>query len=389
MALKIVLTFLLILLVPDLYIYFKFIARLKKNIYLKLLYFLPTLLLLTGLTCAAYLMGQGPENEHMIQIQQFIWLLLLFSVPKCVFFLVHIIGKLFVRKNRFASKILTRTSLLLAFSAFSILIYGGTWGRSNLEIKEITFHSPKLPNSFQGFRIIQISDLHLGSWFGKEMEIDRIVEKINALHPDVILFTGDLVNCRADEAERFLPILSQLHAPYGIYSIMGNHDYGNYYHWKSSLEKTKNLQELQNNQKKIGWTLLNNTHVVLHQKSDSIALIGCENWGEPPFPRYGQLQQAMQNTEHIPFKILMTHNPRHWRAEVVPQTDIPLTLSGHTHAMQLRMGHHSPASFVYPEWGGMYKEGNQSLYVNIGLGVTLLPLRIGACPEITVITLEK
>lgn len=386
---KLIFIFIGILILPDLYIYFLFVHRLQGNSFLKLLYFLPTVLLLGGMGWAIYTMGQGAENTQMVEIQRYIWVLFLFTIPKLLFFLISVTGLPFTRWAHVPASIFNGTGLALAVLSLALLIYGYTLGRSDFETIEITHHSKELPDSFRGFRVLQLSDLHLGSSIGREKDLERLVKEVNALRPDVILFTGDLVNSRADETDNFREILAQLQAPHGVYSIMGNHDYGTYYRWNSRKEQAENLRSIQEYQKEMGWTLLNNAHVFLHRGTDSIALIGCENWGERPFPQYGKLQKAKLGTENTPFKILMTHNPRHWRAEVIPHSDIQLTLSGHTHAMQLRMGHHSPSSFVYPEWGGMYSEGNQSLYVNIGIGITLLPIRLGARPEITVFTLEK
>lgn len=386
---KLLFLFIALLILPDLYIYFLFVKRLQRNHFLKLLYFLPTLLLLAGMGWAVHTMGQGAGNTQMIEIQRYIWILFLFTIPKFLFCLVRIIGLPFVRGMQVPASIFNAVGVTLAAIAFGLLLYGYTLGRSDFETVEITYHSQDLPESFRGFRVVQLSDMHLGSSIGRENDIKRLVDKVNALRPDIILFTGDLVNSRADETDSFRTILSHLQAPYGVFSVLGNHDYGTYFRWNSPQEEVENFRTIQRYQQEMGWTLLNNTHVFLRQGGDSIALIGCENWGEPPFPQYGKLQEAKQGTEHTAFKILMTHNPKHWRAEVLPHSDIQLTLSGHTHAMQLRMGHHSPSSFVYPEWGGMYREGNQSLYVNIGTGITLLPIRVGARPEITVFTLER
>ncbi len=389
MIAKLILIFLALLILPDVYIYTFFVARWQGNIWLKLLYFLPTLLLLAGIGWSFYTMAHWTGNQQMLQIQCFIWILFLFVFPKLLFFLIHLTGYPLIRWAHLPKSIVIGTGLVLATASVLTLIYGYSKGRSDFEVKEITYRSDQLPDKFRGFRIVQISDLHLGSSIGREKDIEKLVNEIDNLHPDLILFTGDLVNSRADETDSFRPILSRLHAPYGVYSVMGNHDYGSYFRWNTRREQAENVQTVQRYQQEMGWKLLNNSHAFLHKDTDSIALIGCENWGEPPFSQYGNLPKALKGAEHVPFKILMSHNPRHWRAEVLPHSDIQLTLAGHTHAMQLRAGHHSPSSYIYPEWGGAYYEGQRALYVNIGIGVTLLPVRIGARPEITVFTLEK
>ena len=203
-----------------------------------------------------------------------------------------------------------------------------------------------------------------------------------------MVFTGDLVNQQSHELDGFQDILSQLHAPDGVYSILGNHDYGTYYHWKSPEQEKENLDYLIRQQGNMGWKLLNNTHDIIRHRGDSLALIGVENEGEPPFSQYADLAHAMKGTEGM-FQILLSHNPTHWRREVISQTDIPLMLAGHTHAMQGILFGHSLASLKYPEWRGMYQEGKQSLYVNIGIGYVGLPFRFGAWPEITVLTLRR
>lgn len=202
------------------------------------------------------------------------------------------------------------------------------------------------------------------------------------------LYKGDLVNQQSHELDGFQEILSQLYAPDGVYSILGNHDYGSYYHWQSPKAEIANLDYLIRQQKAMGWKLLNNEHDILHHKGDSIALIGVENDGEPPFSQFADLPQAMQGTEGM-FQILLSHNPTHWRREVLPQSDISLMLAGHTHAMQGILFGHSLAELIYPEWRGMYYEGKRALYVNIGIGYVGLPFRFGAWPEITVLKLVR
>ena len=195
-----------------------------------------------------------------------------------------------------------------------------------------------------------------------------------------------MVNQQSHELDDFKETLSQLHAPDGVYSILGNHDYGTYYRWHNRKEEAANLEYLIGQQKDMGWKMLNNEHCILYHKGDSIALIGVENDGEPPFSQFADLPKAMQGTEGM-FRILLSHNPTHWRREVLPDSDIELTLSGHTHAMQMEIFGHSLSSLIYPEWSGMYYEGKRALYVNVGIGYVGLPFRFGAWPEVTVIKL--
>ena len=277
--------------------------------------------------------------------------------------------------------------------------------RNNIDIVNVEFSSPKLPAAFDGYRIVQISDLHTGTWGTDTRFIERLVDSVNAQKPDLILFTGDIVNRQSAELAPFLGVLSRLHARDGVYSVLGNHDYGDYVDWPSAEEKRANLQLLKDWQRQIGWKLLNNSHTQIISEGDTIQLIGVENWGEPPFHQYGHLIEAYPisrdsifNLNDNRFKILMTHNPEHWRMEVSKISNIDLTLSGHTHAMQteFKIGNWkwSPAVMRYPLWGGMYTTDNpqgepMSIYVNIGAGEVGMPFRIGATPEVTVITLRN
>jgi hypothetical protein len=215
---------------------------------------------------------------------------------------------------------------------------------------------------------------------------------VNALKPDLILFTGDIVNRNTAELKPFVKVLSRLHAKQGVYSILGNHDYGDYEDWSSSKEKAENMQLLKDLQAKMGWTMLNNAHQALTVGSDTIMLIGVENIGDAPFPTYGNLAEAYPNVGDKHFKILMSHNPAHWTSAIKDNENcnIALTLAGHTHAMQIEAFGVSPAYFRYRTWGGMYNdELNHRLYVNIGIGTVGFPARIGATPEITHFTLKR
>ena len=268
------------------------------------------------------------------------------------------------------------------------IIYGATEGIQHFQVKEVDIHSKDLPEGFQDYRIVQIADIHCGSWSDHAKAMQKAVNIINALQPDLIVFTGDLVNNLSSELDEFMPVLSQLKAKDGVYSVLGNHDYSMYIRWENETDRLADLDSLKAKQAQMGWTLLNNRHVKLYQGQDSIALIGVENSGRPPFPDRAKLADAMEGTEGM-FKILLSHDPSHWRREVLPQTDIQLTLSGHTHAMQTKIFGFTPAQFVYPENDGLYQEGEQMLYVNIGLGHLMYPMRLGAWPEITLLTLTK
>ena len=257
----------------------------------------------------------------------------------------------------------------------------------------MSLSSPRLEQAFDGYRIVQFSDLHVGTYGTDTRIVQQMVDSINGLSPDLILFTGDLVSRRTSEALPFTEVLSQLKARDGVIAILGNHDYDDYCRWPDSLSKVRDHEALCDLQRQMGWTLLNNEHTVIVHGSDSLLIIGEENYGEGMFHNYSELNAAYPDSvRHLPYKILLQHNPVQWREDIIGQTDIDLTLSGHTHAMQIMVTlfgkKYSPASLRYKEWGGLYSEGDQHLYVNIGIGMVGVPMRIGATPEITVIELR-
>jgi len=256
---------------------------------------------------------------------------------------------------------------------------------------------PKLPAEFNGFKIVQISDLHLGSWTSKK-PLQRAVDLINDINPDIILFTGDLVNYATNETVGYEDVLSQLKAKYGVFAILGNHDYGNYVSWPSEKAKQENMNQLYSFFDKIGWKLLNNENEIIEKESGKLALIGVENWGaNMRFPKYGDIDKAIQGTEVADIKILMTHDPSHWEKVIIPGNyDIDLSLSGHTHGFQFGIETKdikwSPAQYMYKHWAGLYEDSKKSgkyIYVNRGLGSIGYPGRIGILPEITLIELQS
>ena len=371
---------LIFLILPDIYLYLRFIVHLTAKRWLRILYWLPAFLLSAGLLYLVYFSNNAFAERHTQAIGWFSIFFFLFTAPKLLLSLCTIIGIPFHKWLRWPRTPFICTGLTLAVISIVMIIYGSFIGRTQFNVKEVTYSSPKLPSAFDGY--------HIGSWQGNASAIQKLVKLVNEQQADLIVFTGDLVNHRAVELNDFQDILSGLKAKDGVYSILGNHDYGPYFRWKSQQEQDDNLNDLLQRQAAMGWKLLNNSHTILIQGSDSIALIGVENEGEPPFSQYADLPEAMRGTEGM-FQILLSHNPTHWRREVLPQTDIDLMLAGHTHAMQLKFGNHSPSSYIYPEWSGMYLEGTRGLYVNEGIGYVGLPFRFGAWPEITVLTLRR
>lgn len=299
--------------------------------------------------------------------------------------------------------------LPLGICACVLLWTGAFHTRRQIEVMPVAVVSQKIPSAFSGFTIAQISDLHLGTWGNDTTFVASLVDSVNAMHPDLIVFTGDLVNRHTPEAYPFASTLSRLKAPYGVIAVLGNHDYGMYYTWRSPQEEQANMDSLYSFYNHIGWKLLNNRHMNITRNGASLALIGVENWGEPPFNKYGDLSEALANNfypdtrdtiEHNgkTLKILLTHNPEHWKKVVRHESNIDLTLSGHTHGMQMEWRiaglRISPAVWRYSLWGGLYKNANSPnhspiyLYVNIGDGSVGLPFRLmDSHPEITLFTL--
>lgn len=291
-------------------------------------------------------------------------------------------------RRKFASKI----ALGMAAVPLGTMVWGIAKTAYDFKIHRPKIRFRNLPDAFDGLKIVQISDIHTGSLQGN-YQLQKAVNLINAEKPDVIFFTGDLVNNRSDEALPYLSILAQLTAPMGVYSILGNHDYGDYEQWESESAKAANMQLMFDIHQQLGWKLLLNEHVELEKDGKKIGVIGIENWGANlNFKKYGDLKTAHQNSGHLPFKILLSHDPSHYNAEVKNQySDIDITLSGHTHGFQFGVEipgfKWSPSQYIYPQWAGLYPNGNQYLYVNRGLGCLGYMGRVGIKPEITVMEL--
>lgn len=370
----------------DWYIYRYHIRKLARRNWLRAAYFIPSILLLTALIILNFRDNFGENENYIIGIYLIVYMALI--IPKGLFMLCSFIGLAFKRVWKRSTFIGNISGLAIGLGGMFMVLYGTVSGWHRYQVKEVTFESADLPEAFNGYRIVQFSDLHIGTIAQYPKQVQRLVDIINRQKGDLIVFTGDLVNHRASELNGVEHILSQLHAPDGVYSVLGNHDYSPYFKWKSPREQAANLKELKQRQAQMGWTLLNNANTLIQRKDTCIALVGVENQGLPPFPEKGDLPKAVKGTEGL-FKVLLSHDPTHWRREVLPDTDIQLTLSGHTHAMQFILFGFTPASWFFKENRGMYYENGRALYVNIGVGEVMLPFRFGAWPEITVITLQK
>tara|TARA_R110002167_G_scaffold125448_14_gene305617 strand:- start:1887 stop:2990 length:1104 start_codon:yes stop_codon:yes gene_type:complete len=316
-------------------------------------------------------------------------------IPKIIFVLVITI-------LYFSNVMLSDTESLIVipilgvfagFLPFFVILYAIFSAVFRFKVQHVGVKFEILPKSYDGLRIVHISDLHLGSFNYRYHILDRAIKTINQQKPDLIFFTGDLVNNYSWELKGWDKVLKKLSAVHGKYAVLGNHDYGDYSEWPTPKDKLENFENIKNFYKKIDFELLLNDARPMSYKEDKIAIVGVENWGNPPFVQYGDLQKSLKDVCDIPFKILLSHDPSHWSQEVVGHTDIALTLSGHTHGMQagvnFRNKKWSPIKYKYAHWIGLYNNQNQYLYVNRGLGWMGFPGRLGMRPEITVIELMK
>jgi len=290
-------------------------------------------------------------------------------------------------------KIISQIALGLASIPFASLLYGMYRGKYNYKVLSYNLEFEDLPDAFDGFKITQISDIHSGS-FDNQTKVQYGVDLVNQQKSDLVLFTGDLVNNRADEIKPWIKIFNKIKAEFGVFSILGNHDYGDYMRWESPAAKRKNMEDLYDAHNEMGWDLLLNESRFIEKDGERLAIIGVENWGSG-FKKAGDLNKALNKVSENDFKILLTHDPSHWEAQVIPHPfKIHLTLSGHTHGMQFGIEipgiiKWSPAKWRYKQWAGVYDENKQYLNVNRGFGYLAYPGRVGMWPEVSVITLSK
>ena len=340
------------------------------------------------LTCMPKKSG-GDDDLTFMMWGLFIFLSIFFA--KVSYTLFELLRKILIRifKRRFVG--LKHFAGLFAATMLAAMWWGAFVTRYSTNIERIEVKVKGLPETFDGFKLAHISDIHAGT-FGKDSTfLNKVVNEINALNVDAIVFSGDIINRHSSELAPFTNTLSRLKALQGVWSVMGNHDYGDYYHWSSPAEKDADINKLKTMQKDMGWQMLNDSYAWLRRGNDSIAIVGVENIGDPPFHVYGSLDRAYHSISDNNTKILVSHNPVHWTDSIADKKDIniALTLSGHTHAMQCEIFGLSPAAMRYKTWCGLYTDSlGRALYVNTGIGTVGFPSRIGATPEITLITLK-
>ncbi|SHE57543.1 hypothetical protein SAMN03080594_101670 [Arenibacter palladensis] len=316
-------------------------------------------------------------------------------IPKLIFVVVISILYFsnFLISGEKSLLIIPLVGVFFGFLPFFVIVYAVFRAVYRFKVHKVVIKADLLPQNFNGLRIVQISDLHLGSFNYRYHILQRAINTINNLKPDFIFFTGDLVNNYSWELNGWEDVLETLTAQQGKYSVLGNHDYGDYSKWESEEERRRNFADIKDFHDKIGFKLLLNEAECIENKGEKIAIVGVENWGNPPFKQYGDLQKALKGVDGIGFKILLSHDPSHWSEEVVDKTNIALTLSGHTHGMQaginIKNREWSPIKYKYKHWAGLYRLGHQFLYVSRGLGWMGFPGRLGMRPEITFIELEK
>ncbi len=351
---------------PDLWIWHHFTE--DSNLLIASVWFLPSLIIIASW----FAVRKG--FHHVAAVRLIFGGMLCFTFPKIAFILTYwFLG--------------TQIAFYLALGIVACVLYGLIWGWRRVVVKNITIYSPDLPASFDGYRILQLSDFHVGTYPANTHFVGKVVDICNSLYCDLGVFTGDLVNNSPAEVNPYITDLKRLQCKDGFYSIWGNHDYcltGNDRSEKNILAHQKELYRIES---QLGWHQLMNEHVTLEKGGEHIQLIGVENAGAAPFPNKCNLQDAMGDIPLSDYKILLSHDPHHWRKEAL-QNDIQLMLAGHTHAGQLKIGKFTFARFAFKEWGGLYHHGHQHLYVSYGIGGSF-PFRLGAWPEITVLTLKR
>ena len=389
MITRIAILLILMAVVPDLYIDRRFLRRIKgrRAMLRRLLWWLPTLGMIAYTMVFVFDRQFAPTDIKILNV--YLFLVGLLITPKCLFALCSAIGwgvkKMIRRKANYGNIV----GVVMVVLNWYVLFYGSFVGFDQITVREMTYESAELPESFDGYRIVQFSDAHVGTYIGgREHLLSAVVDTINAQSPDMVVFAGDLQNREPQEIHPFVDVLGGIKAKDGVFSVIGNHDYSDYIEATPDI-KAENEKETRELERKMGWRLLVNEHEVVRRGADSIVIAGLDNDGDgKKFPQRGDVRKALEGVSDSAFVVMAEHDPTCWRRKILPESRAQLTLSGHTHAMQFMIGNWSPASFVYKEWGGLFSEGARALIVSTGIG-GFIPFRFGVPGEIVVITMRR
>ena len=389
MITRIAILLILMAVVPDLYIDRRFLRRIKgrRAMLRRLLWWLPTLGMIAYTMVFVFDRQFAPSDIKILNV--YLFLVGLLITPKCLFALCSAIGwgvkKMIRRKANYGNIV----GVVMVVLNWYVLFYGSFVGFDQITVREMTYESAELPEAFDGYRIVQFSDAHVGTYIGgREHLLRAVVDTINAQSPDMVVFAGDLQNREPQEIRSFVDVLGGIKAKDGVFSVIGNHDYSDYIEATPDI-KAENEKETRELERKMGWRLLVNEHEVVRRGADSIVIAGLDNDGDgKKFPQRGDVRKALEGVSDSAFVVMAEHDPTCWRRKILPESRAQLTLSGHTHAMQFMIGNWSPASFVYKEWGGLFSEGARALIVSTGIG-GFIPFRFGVPGEIVVITMRR
>lgn len=389
MITRIAILLILMAVVPDLYIDRRFLRRIKgrRAMLRRLLWWLPTLGMIAYTMVFVFDRQFAPSDIKILNV--YLFLVGLLITPKCLFALCSAIGwgvkKMIRRKANYGNIV----GVVMVVLNWYVLFYGSFVGFDQITVREMTYESAELPESFDGYRIVQFSDAHVGTYIGgREHLLRAVVDIINAQCPDMVVFAGDLQNREPQEIRPFVDVLGGIKAKDGVFSVIGNHDNSDYIEATPDI-KAENEKETRELERKMGWRLLVNEHEVVRRGADSIVIAGLDNDGDgKKFPQRGDVRKALEGVSDSAFVVMAEHDPTCWRRKILPESRAQLTLSGHTHAMQFMIGNWSPASFVYKEWGGLFSEGARALIVSTGIG-GFIPFRFGVPGEIVVITMRR
>lgn len=387
MIARIYIFLLLLIILPDIYVHFQYLCRRRwYTMPRRLLWWLPSLMMTAYTLILASVRSFVPENAAWVNV--YLFFLGITVIPKVLFAVSSLAGLAVRRMFRCGFNWGNVVGAVLSAAAVFILVYGSTAGFNKLRVRQVEFRSEDLPAAFDGYRIVQFSDAHVGSYTGSGRDIlAKAIDSINAQRPDAVVFTGDLQNMQPSEIVPVRRMLARLRAADGVFSVLGNHDYAEYIKAAPAIRR-RNETAIKRIERGMGWQLLLNSHRVVRRGADSIVIAGMENDGRPPFPQKGDVRRTLRGVTGSAFTVMLQHDPTSWRRHILPQSNVQLTLSGHTHAGQFKLFGWSPVSLVYDEWEGMYTAGGRALYVSTGLG-GFVPFRFGVPGEIVVITLRR